>query len=830
MKTSTSFLHAAWQILLAFTLLALAENRCNAQTVSITIQTAVTDDDNSTILDDLGNTPEYVVIKNNTGATIELAGWSLSDDPGIPGKWPFPTNANIGAGATKLIFASGANLTGKEPYATNFRLPCGATVCLYQQSALRDQRTVTGTNCAPCTKVITKGSPLSYDVPTAAYSTLGTAWTTPNYQDGQWSRGGNCVGYDSDPICDNLILYSSFDRNDIDTTNHLIFDMSGPTLHTGSYVTGSVNIPVTGKVKDAVQFSGSVNNNSLVTYADDDELDLGASNYTFAIWLNPQRTGSLTEVIYQKYDPGTATGYYLTKDGTSGATFTVTAPGGSFEVRTTSALTLNTWVHLAVVMDRFSGQFLLYRNGVVVDKKFLPSSLFISNSKPLLLAKAFGSYSSFQGFEDEFTIWGRPLSNTEISTIYSRSSQGYSFKTTVINVTGATIAAGSTQVTIPAGVTGLTAGMALTGNSFQTGTTIVQVNGLILSISPVPVANGSSFVASGASTGNEPYQPCITTDVETQMKGVNSSIYIRIPFTMPNPSLVTSLQLSIKYDDGFIAYLNGTKVAERNAPTPPNWNSAASFDRPDLDALTPEVIDLSSFKNLLLSGAGNILAIHGLNADKADARFLICPELCYEQGQPNDCYRTTNGREFWLAFPANTPDDASNPLQLNICITGTNGTTGVVESPFYSISIPFSIGVSGSVNIPVSVVLNLEKSDTIENKGLHILASQDVAVYGRTREDYTTDTFLGIPLSCLGSEYLVLGYKNTWMGFPDLNGSQFGIVATADATRVTVTPKKTTGSHLAGVPYSFNLNKGQTYLLRNTDADTTPDRDDISGT
>ena len=53
----------------------------------------------------------------------------------------------------------------------------------------------------------------------------------------------------------------------------------------------------------------------------------------------------------------------------------------------------------------------------------------------------------------------------------------------------------------------------------------------------------------------------------------SGSLYIRFPFEHDTNNVFTILTLRMKYDDGFVAYLNGVKVAERNAPASPNWRS-----------------------------------------------------------------------------------------------------------------------------------------------------------------------------------------------------------------------------------------------------------------
>ena len=81
----------------------------------------------------------------------------------------------------------------------------------------------------------------------------------------------------------------------------------------------------------------------------------------------------------------------------------------------------------------------------------------------------------------------------------------------------------------------------------------------------------------GYDLGND-YDDLIGTDVQTAMYGKNSSVYTRIPFQVNDPASIDSLRLRMQYDDGFTAYLNGTAIAQRNAPTSPLWNSTATAE------------------------------------------------------------------------------------------------------------------------------------------------------------------------------------------------------------------------------------------------------------
>lgn len=79
----------------------------------------------------------------------------------------------------------------------------------------------------------------------------------------------------------------------------------------------------------------------------------------------------------------------------------------------------------------------------------------------------------------------------------------------------------------------------------------------------------------GFDTGTN-YDSLIRTDVQTQMLGVNASAYLRFPFVETDPSVFEELKLRLRFDDGFVAYLNDQEILRRNAPPLVVWNSAAT--------------------------------------------------------------------------------------------------------------------------------------------------------------------------------------------------------------------------------------------------------------
>ncbi len=128
------------------------------------------------------------------------------------------------------------------------------------------------------------------------------------------------------------------------------------------------------------------------------------------------------------------------------------------------------------------------------------------------------------------------------------------------------------------------------------------------------------------------YENYISLDVGSQMYGVNGSCYIRIPFQFTgDKNIVESMTLNMRYDDGFVAYLNGVEVARRNFEGDPAWNSVAGASHDDIDAVLFESIDLSSYVSSLRQGS-NLLAIQGLNSGASSSDFLIGAELAVSQG------------------------------------------------------------------------------------------------------------------------------------------------------------------------------------------------------
>lgn len=112
--------------------------------------------------------------------------------------------------------------------------------------------------------------------------------------------------------------------------------------------------------------------------------------------------------------------------------------------------------------------------------------------------------------------------------------------------------------------------------------------------------------------------------VLTDMLGRYVTVYIRKEFSLTSVPSAAPVELTIDYDDGFIAYLNGREVARRNMPAGTTTHQTlASTSR---EAGTPETILLGTAGDLLRAGK-NVLAVEGHNNSLTSSDFSLHPAL-----------------------------------------------------------------------------------------------------------------------------------------------------------------------------------------------------------
>lgn len=93
-----------------------------------------------------------------------------------------------------------------------------------------------------------------------------------------------------------------------------------------------------------------------------------------------------------------------------------------------------------------------------------------------------------------------------------------------------------------------------------------------IALTPVGAANGGhdgcdSTAFSASIYRRDTLASHYQSDVGERMHQRNASLYARFPFAVADPSALDRLALRVRYDDGFVAYLNGVEIARRNAPS-----------------------------------------------------------------------------------------------------------------------------------------------------------------------------------------------------------------------------------------------------------------------
>ncbi|HOW65168.1 MAG TPA: lamin tail domain-containing protein [Candidatus Paceibacterota bacterium] len=133
--------------------------------------------------------------------------------------------------------------------------------------------------------------------------------------------------------------------------------------------------------------------------------------------------------------------------------------------------------------------------------------------------------------------------------------------------------------------------------------------------------SGTTGVGYERATG---YEALIGANVDALMRS-NNSVYIRLEFNVSDPAAFDRLQLRMKFDDGFAAYLNGALLVLANSPASPQWNSASMVSR-EANPVVFTVYDITD-KIAHLRAGQNILAIQGLNDNVNSSDMIIVPEL-----------------------------------------------------------------------------------------------------------------------------------------------------------------------------------------------------------
>ncbi len=162
--------------------------------------------------------------------------------------------------------------------------------------------------------------------------------------------------------------------------------------------------------------------------------------------------------------------------------------------------------------------------------------------------------------------------------------------------------------------------------------------------------SGTNGVGYADGSPGDAYDQFIGIDIRNAWNATESSAYARIEFDLDagfDSDAFDRMTLRMKYDDGFVAYLNGQEVRRSQAPTNTNWQSNATGSNSDANAITFEDFDTTGYLDLLKPGK-NVLALHVLNSGDSSSDMLGLAELVVSKvsaTQRAPIYFTTDGTD-----------------------------------------------------------------------------------------------------------------------------------------------------------------------------------------
>lgn len=140
--------------------------------------------------------------------------------------------------------------------------------------------------------------------------------------------------------------------------------------------------------------------------------------------------------------------------------------------------------------------------------------------------------------------------------------------------------------------------------------------------------------------GEGDYLNWIHWEILPEMRYENASLFVRVPFEIDDAGELAgwkALYLKVRFEDGFVMWLNGERVASFHAPADEerDWRSEATANYPDGEAVREHLFDLSEHIGVLRRGE-NLLAIQGLNNSALSQDFMMAPELVASAEGPGD--------------------------------------------------------------------------------------------------------------------------------------------------------------------------------------------------
>ncbi|ERM84255.1 hypothetical protein P872_15850 [Rhodonellum psychrophilum GCM71 = DSM 17998] len=184
---------------------------------------------------------------------------------------------------------------------------------------------------------------------------------------------------------------------------------------------------------------------------------------------------------------------------------------------------------------------------------------------------------------------------------------------------------------------------------------------------------------------------------------------------------------------------------------------------------------------------------------------------------------STVGREFYLGFMENNRIEPNRPDLASIVISANEDAAGVIQYTNATIEFSLAAGEQFVYKFPVDGLDIIHRtSGLVENKGVYIGSSGNIAVHAFNFRDRSADGTIILPLASLGKDYWVTAHQEDFapgvLGGGNVNfESTLLVIAIEDNTDIVIVPASPTVNTIpAGAPINVTLNKGQSYQIKGT--------------
>ena len=294
----------------------------------------------------------------------------------------------------------------------------------------------------------------------------------------------------------------------------------------------------------------------------------------------------------------------------------------------------------------------------------------------------------------------------------------------------------------------------------------------------------------------------IATDLAAQLQNRAASLYLRKTFvaTPEQAASGAAMELRVRYNDGFIAFLNGVEIARRNMGNPGMFAfHDQSALNPNLNTLNMETIPVGSANTRLVTG-DNVLCLQVHNHSTSGANFLIQADLQMAGGET-----LADHQSFWKYFPG-LSEPSGGVLDYGLYyafvhqLSAVAWTTRGFDDTAWPVS-PGPVGIEGATPPDYFLGTNLYQqvyniTPTIYSRLVFSLSPEEAAAEAPLRLTLDYDDGVIVYLNGrevarrnVGKPGVPTAYTAVAMSVHDANGDQNGAVTGREEVLLLGSPK-----------------------------------------